>query len=195
MPRVLAPLVLLALALPAAGQSPGGKGAAASAAPAPAAAAPAAATPAAATPAAATREHRGTTFAVRYPAGFTARGVEEDGQEGTAAAFRAPDGSVEFYVYSPLWTGEPAYARLAEGEVEVSRAVETPRPGRRVERVTVRSKDGSSLRSWEDVQEEDAANASRTRRVFGLRYRDAQALARHREAYLAFKRSLQQFAD
>ena len=139
------------------------------------------------------RTYRGAWFEIKYPPGFRVRPSLTSGsaQGYDSAFFSSPDGSVEFYIFSPQWNGEPADIEVNPAtEVSVSQNME--RSGSRtVRRVTIRARDNSSLRSFEDVEDHQL----NTRRVLGIKYRDQAAYNRYRQAYLTFKGSLTQFAD
>ena len=111
-----------------------------------------------------------------------------------SAAFTAPDGAVQFYVFSPQWSGSPSYCRLdSRYEVLVGRHTEkTTDAGQTAISAfeTVRARNGSYGRSWVDT-----TTSLNARLAFGIRYRDARSLAAYRHRYLLFKESLRQFAD
>ena len=151
-----------------------------------------------------TRLYHGAWFDVKYPAGFQVTPGPKSATSATgtdSASFMSPDGAAQFFVYSPQWSGPCPYA-------QIDRARETPVSARqqvtpskfkgvlpadalRITWTTVRSLSGGYLRSWEDYQD----GATKTRHVFGIRYKNAQALARYKAQYAAFKKSLVQFAD
>ena len=140
------------------------------------------------------RVHKGPYFEIKYPPLFKARtSLPSNSFEGEydSAFFTAPDDSVEFYVFSPLWNGEPT-------DIEIDPASEdyvsqnTEKKGTIVvRRVTIRAKDNRYLRSFEDTE----YTVNNTRKVFGFKYRNQSAYNRHRQEYLMFKRSLRQFSD
>jgi hypothetical protein len=109
----------------------------------------------------------------------------------TASFFIAPDGSVEFYVFSPQWNGQPTDIELnARYEVQVSQNTER-RGSLSVRRVTIKARDNSYTRSFEDTED----SVTNTRKVFGIKYGNQDAYSRYRQTYLTFKKSLRQFAD
>ena len=137
---------------------------------------------------------KGAYFVVNYPPGFKPRkslpSNSFDGQY-DSAFFTAPDGSVEFYVFSPLWNGTPKdIERDAATEDVVSEEVEQ-KGGVKTRRVTLRARNNSYMRSFEDRENTETNN----RTVFGIKYRDAGTYNSYRQHYLRFKKSLQQFAD
>jgi hypothetical protein len=140
---------------------------------------------------------RGTWFDIKYPLGFAARAGKAGCIAGAgcdSASFRSPDGAVEFYVYSPLWGGDPSVdiamdpgtERLIDKQEEVTAQ-------RTVRWATVAAKDGSYTRSTVDIVDDNYG--SPVRHAFGITYKDAATYAAWREAYLAFKGSLLQYAD
>ena len=140
------------------------------------------------------RTYKGAWFEIKYPSTFKARpslkSISFDGQF-DSAVFTASDGSAQFYVFAPQWNGTPSDIELdARTEEYVSQRAET-KGTITVRRVTIRAKDGSYTRAFEDTENSDL----NIRRVFGFKYRDKTIYNRYRNQYLKFKRSLQQFAD
>lgn len=137
--------------------------------------------------------YKGAWFSISYPPGFTVRPAQRSATSAggyDSAFFRSPDGRVEFYIFSPQWSGEPR-------EIELNPAIEVlveekrqEGKGKQVRWVTVRAKDRSYHRSW--VDEITGLN---TRTVFGISYRDQKSYQDYRQDYLRFKKSLRQFAD
>jgi hypothetical protein len=138
------------------------------------------------------RVYKGAWFEIKYPAAFAVHPSQRSssGRGYDSAFFTAPDGSVEFYVFSPQWNGEPSDIEIKAGEVLVSQNSEK-RGDKTVRRVTVKARNNSYSRSFEDTEDE----ATNTRKVFGIKYRNPAAYNRYRQTYLTFKQSLTQFAD
>lgn len=137
--------------------------------------------------------YKGAWFEVKYPSDFHVRPSlrSSSGQSYDSVFVSSPDGSVEFYVFSPQWNGEPADIEInRRSEVQVSQTTEK-RAGRVVRRMTIRARDNSYTRSFEDTED----TTTNTRKVFGIKYRNQAAQRRYRQSYLTFKRSLTQFAD
>lgn len=137
--------------------------------------------------------YKGAWFEIKYPSNFKVRPSlrSSSAQTYDSAFFSSPDGSVEFYVFSPQWNGEPTDIEMKSPfEVQVSQNTEK-RAGRIVRRVTIRARDNSYLRSFEDTED----TTTNTRKVFGIKYRDEATYNRYRQSYLTFKQSLKQFAD
>lgn len=155
-----------------------------------------------------TSDYLGSWFKVTYPAAFTARKEGPD-----EASFTSPDGSVQFFVYSPLWSGNPvSYLEVLPTEhIENATSSEDITPTtnqygtdyyKKVSRwVTIAANDGSYKRSYVSitagwVMERDAQDySSKTSLVFGIKYKDQAAYDANLDAYLAFKESLIQYAD
>lgn len=137
--------------------------------------------------------YKGAWFEVKYPSDFRVRPSlqSSSGQTYDSVFFSSPDGSVEFYVFSPQWNGQPSDIELnSQSEVQVSQDTQR-RSGKIVRRVTIRARDNSYLRSFEDTED----TSTNTRKVFGIKYRNQAAYSRYRQSYLTFKQSLRQFAD
>lgn len=126
-------------------------------------------------------------FDVRYPSEFKVR----RGRTDDSFFFTSKDKAVEFFVFSPLWNGDPSEIFLnAKTEKVVSENRETKKQIV-VYRATYAAKDGSYTRAVEDVENKEY----NTRYTFGYKYRDQKAFEKYRKAYLAFKKSLKQYAD
>jgi hypothetical protein len=139
------------------------------------------------------RVYKGAWFEIKYPATFEIHPLQRSssGQGYDSVFFTAPDASVQFYVFSPQWNGEPGDVAInSRNEVLVSQSTER-KGSKTVRRVTVKARDGSYSRSFEDTEDE----ATNTRKVFGIKYRNEIAYSRYRQTYLTFKQSLRQFAD
>jgi hypothetical protein len=98
---------------------------------------------------------------------------------------------VEFYVFSPIWNGEPRDIEINEATEDYASQNTQTKGGIKIRRVTIRAKDGSYLRSFEDTENTNTNN----RTVFGIKYRDQNVYNKYRQTYLTFKKSIRQFAD
>ena len=139
------------------------------------------------------RVYKGAWFEIKYPATFRVRPSQRSSsaQSYDSVFFTAPDESVEFYVFSPQWNGQPNDIELnARYEVQVSQTTER-KGSLSVRRMAIKARDNSYTRSFEDTED----SATNTRKVFGIKYRNQDAYSRYRQVYLTFKKSLTQFAD
>lgn len=152
---------------------------------------------------------KGSYFEIKYPHNFKAMPespiiiiennifIETD-----EAYFTSPDNSVEFYVFSPLWSGDPEYLDISENEKligeEIQEIKENERDGQIGDREiiwrTVRAKDGLYYRSIMSIREQ-IGTGSELHRVFGIRYKDQTAYEKYKDEYLRFRESLIQYAD
>jgi hypothetical protein len=140
------------------------------------------------------RTFKGAYFEIKYPPGFKARqSLPSNSFEGQhdSAFFTAADGTVEFYVFSPLWNGKPDDVELNKQTEEIVSEKTEEKGGIKTRRVTIKAKDNSYLRSFEDTENTNTNN----RRVFGIRYRNQDAYSKYRPQYLTFKNSLKPFSD
>ncbi len=103
---------------------------------------------------------------------------------------------MEFFVYSPLWSGNPkTYLNAAENEELISEKEETsPDPifkgTDRVTRwLTFKDVSGSYIRSAVSIKTES------THHVFGVKYKNLEIYEQYKNDYLKFKKSLIQYAD
>jgi hypothetical protein len=143
----------------------------------------------------------GRWFTINYPSSFFATPRSPIGQfeeykfiETDEARFTSPDGSVEFFVFSPQWGGDPnGYLIQQSNEKLVSSSEEKANSDEPFSVshhwVTYEDKEGKYTRSYHSLITESAHH------VFGVKYTNRKMYERYKAAYLAFKKSLQQFAD
>ena len=138
------------------------------------------------------RTFKGAWFEIRYPSTFKATpSLRSSSASGYDSVFvTAPDDSVEFYVFSPQWNGDPRDIELKPSEVLVSNTVER-KGSLTIRRVAMRARNNSYYRAFEDTED----SATNTRKVFGIKYRNQASYNQYRQIYLTFKQSLRQFAD
>ena len=139
----------------------------------------------------------GFYFSVNIPPNFT---VSKSG--GNEVYLISQDETIEFFVFSPLWSGNPeTYLKMAPTEeleyektTEVKEGERPNQYGDDITRwVTFKAKDGSYVRSFVSIKRQ--VGRSDTHHVFGIKYKDKASYEKYKETYLAFKKSLEQFAD
>ncbi len=137
---------------------------------------------------------KGAWFQIEYPPNFQVKPSlkSKTSSEGyDSAFFVSPGQEVEFYVFSPQWSGEPDDIKIDPNrEVILSDNFEH-QGDKNIRMVTVKDKGGAYLRAWIDTQD----TMSNTRLVFGIKYKDQSAYSKYKKQYLIFKNSLKQFAD
>lgn len=134
----------------------------------------------------------GAWFWVTYPPDFSVRdGLPSSSGEGVDSAwFISPDQSVAFYVYASQWGGEPGDFWDQTGEIVVSeKKTGGPEEDQETTWTTKRATDGSYWKSLVNKREYTATWA------IGIKYKNEAAYGRHKERYLRFRNSLEQFAD
>jgi hypothetical protein len=136
---------------------------------------------------------RGAWFRVWAPPGFQAvpslkSGSAESGYD--SVFFRSPDRQVEFYVFSPQWSGEPTDIALAPNERLATTETKTS-AANVVTWYSIEATDGSYVRTYQDTRSSDGS----VRWVVGLKYTSKAAFDAYRADYARFKSSLTQFAD
>ena len=136
------------------------------------------------------KKFKGAWFDIEYPDTFKAENSLRSSTNSDSAIFTSADGKVQFYVFSPQWSGEPTDIKVKAGE-KISATSEEKKNGLFVKRWTVEANDGSYSRAYEETSE----NVSHTNKVFGIKYASKADLERYREEYLHFKNSLIQYAD
>ena len=136
--------------------------------------------------------YQGAWFDIDYPRGFRALERERSGSASgyDSASFLSPDGSIEFFVYSPQWSGTTYWTSLGPGETEASRT-QSVEGNLHYTRVMITGPGGAYQRAWVEVRD----TLTNTNHIFGIKYADQAAYDRYRDAYLHFKDSLVQYAD
>lgn len=149
--------------------------------------------------------YKGAWFSVAYPSGWKVHPVAQSTSSVSgfdSARFTSPDGSAEFYVFSPQWNGDPKEIALDPArEVLVSHRVEHASRDKMSgggfvsnnvsNWYTARARNNSYLRSWVGVEDKGL----NVRHVFGIKYRDQQTYQKYRAQYAHFCKSLEQFSD
>lgn len=138
------------------------------------------------------KKFTGAWFDIEYPANFLAKGFlsSESSTSVLEASFTSPDGKVEFYVFSPQWSGKPNNISLKQNEIQTSNTREQKKDVE-IKRWTISAKDKSYNRSYEEVIDK----VSHTNKIFGIKSLSKTDLKKYNEAYLHFKKSLVQYAD
>ena len=136
--------------------------------------------------------YTGPWFKVSVPPGFRTEARElrmaGDRKEFDGVSCYSPDGAVEFYVYSPQWSGTPKWISKRAGEKQISVSTE----GAGAKKITYLTLKGpKGYRSYADTRNSQL----NTRVVFGFAYRNQAAYKKYRPMYMKFKQSLVQFAD
>lgn len=153
------------------------------------------------------KEYRGAWFTVSYPENFT---VHERENASTASpefekydgvGFISPDQSVEFYVYSPLWSGTSDWEAVQANEQISSEKVEGvdieelsysgDPEAKAVKWVTIGDKKGQYSRSYQKTYENDGT----VQWLLGIKYKTWADYEKYKEQYLTFKNSLAQYSD
>jgi hypothetical protein len=135
-----------------------------------------------------TKKFEGSFFSVSYPSNFKATKCS-DPNFCNSVTLTSPDKTVQFYIFSPQWNGEPNVSVTAT-EKEVSRK-ESEVNGVTITEVTISAKNGSYTRSYYDAENKEL----NTRYCFGIKYKNIAAYNKFKAQYIAFKKSLEQFAD
>lgn len=144
--------------------------------------------------------YHGSYFDIIVPDGFSVSpqtplsGAEKNSIILTNEAFfTAPDESIIFYVYSPLWRGEPAYLEAKKDEILVSEKTETS-GGKSILWRTFQDTNMAYYRSLVSIREE-IGTGNEVHHIFGIQYKDQAAYDTYKDTYTAFKESLVQYAD
>lgn len=145
--------------------------------------------------------YMGSWFNIQYPGDFTASPSEpvEEWEDikyinTDEASFVSPEGDVEFFVYSPQWSGEPKdYLELKGNEKIISE--ETTENGEQVTKTAViQSETPEYFREYESVRY-FVGTGSEIHHVFGFKYKNEELKTAYNDQFETFKSSLEQFAD
>lgn len=148
-----------------------------------------------------TVSYNGEWFTVKYPSNFHASPLAPTRKmdaytyvETDEATFVSPDGTVEFFIYSPQWSGDPkSYLEPMENERIESDKTEAATSDDAYaithQWVSFVDKEGKYTRSFHSRKSEV------THLVFGVKYTTIKDYERYKAAYMAFKKSVVQFAD
>lgn len=156
--------------------------------------------------------YRGYFFDIEYPTSFTSKPNEPtfisneiEYIETNEAYFTSPDGNVEFFVFSPLWGGDPeTYSLNATTDEEVvaeltDESIDSGGPlgegtDKTVLWLTMQAKDDSYTRSLVSVTQ-TGEDGSELHHVFGIKYQNIDSYENYKDDYTRFKDSLRQYAD
>jgi hypothetical protein len=140
-----------------------------------------------------TKIFKGAWFEVKYPSSFTAKSSlkSSTSSEGCESAlFESPDHLVEFYIFSPQWSGNPTDISLKSTEKLSGTSTQTS--GTQILKWwKISAKDGSYTRSYYEKRD----TLLNTNLVFGIKYKNQHSYNKYKKQYLAFKSSLIQYAD
>ena len=139
------------------------------------------------------RKFEGAWFDILYPRDFKVRislfSNSSGEKKAESAFFTSPDGTVEFYIFSPQWSGDPRDIALNPATEVLGDRTKSTKNGETTTMYTIKAKDGSYMRSYRDVTTES------TRYVIGIKYKSKAAYNAHKARYIKFRDSLVQYAD
>lgn len=138
--------------------------------------------------------YKGAWFDIEYPSDFKAENSQKSStsSEGyDSAIFTSQDGKVQFYVFSPQWSGEPTDISLDKNNEEQIDFSEEKKGDITIKRWLIEANNGSYHRAYEETIDK----LSNTNKVFGIIYSPDHYKDEYREEYLHFKKSLKQYAD
>jgi hypothetical protein len=138
--------------------------------------------------------YSGAWFEIKYPSDFKVKPSirsSSASQGYDSVFFLSPDDSVEFYVFSPQWNGNPVDIEIKPNTEEFVAQKEEKRNKRIVRFATIHAKDKSYIRSYVDAENTDL----NTRLVFGIRYTSQKTYDKYKQLYLDFKASIRQYGD
>lgn len=149
--------------------------------------------------------YRGEWFDIQYPADFRVSSGGEQSIWADEAYFSSPDGTVEFFVYSPMWSWKPqTYLTIQPHEVLVSEKISYTSGDansiyqERYHWSTIQARDKTYYRSFLSIAEWDSTSIDQiytTHHVFGIKYTDDASYSRYKKTYDHFTWSLIQYLD
>lgn len=140
------------------------------------------------------KKFEGAWFSIKFPENFSARNsmkssTHSDGFD--SAVFTSPDGKVQFYVFSPQWSGNPTDI-LVNKKTEILMDSSVEQKGKnKVKRWVIAANNGSYQRAYEETIDTE----SKTNQIFGIVYNPELYKDEYKKEYLHFKNSLVQYAD
>ncbi|MFZ9688115.1 MAG: hypothetical protein ACO3AW_09105 [Chitinophagaceae bacterium] len=141
-----------------------------------------------------TKRYEGAWFTINYPSDFIVRNSMRSltSVEGfDSAFFTSPDGLVEFYVFSPQSDGRPSDIEIRpQSEFLIDSDIREFKDKTEI-LYTIAAKDGSYKRSYREVKQYGGS----MNWVLGIKYTSKRAYQKYQQAYVRFKKSLNQFAD
>lgn len=139
------------------------------------------------------KKFKGAWFDVKYPANFR---VHESMKSITfsenceSAFFLSPDSLVEFYVFSPQWRGDASDIKIKPSEILVNDQKRT------LGNTIVREWKISSLdKSYVRQYTEKIDKLSNSNLIFGIKYKNEEALLKYKDHFSRFQNSINQYAD
>jgi hypothetical protein len=143
-----------------------------------------------------TKTFSGAWFDIKYPAKFKAKASMKSASSSTgceSATFTSPDNSVQFYVFSPQWSGKATDIDLKKNEKIVEQRIDTSGENREkiLKTWTIMANDSSYFRSYQEKANSDLS----VNWVVGIKYKDKASYEKYKKQYLAFKASLIQYGD
>lgn len=145
----------------------------------------------------------GNYFKIAYPKDFKANPdgpILNDGNliDTDEATFISPDGTVEFFVYSPQWGGTPKdYLEIKENEKVVSEDMQMKDKTLGDQTIDVLTTKFTTVKDKNDKYTRSimSQKTESTNLVFGIKYKDQASYDKYKAKYITFKKSLVQFAD
>lgn len=149
--------------------------------------------------------YKGAYFNIEYPEDFEVKTPYSKDE----AYFTSRGKNVEYFVYAPLWGGEPEqYLRMKDNEKGINEKTtrgKNTNPNRDINRdvqitkwVSFSAKDGSYTRAYVHIKRKSSNKKLKMADidlVFGFKYKNETAYNIYVNAYKTFKKSLEQFAD
>ena len=136
--------------------------------------------------------YSGAWFDIEYPADFIIREREKSptGSGYDGVVFREQNGDVEFYVYSPQWSGTSEFETQLENE-ELLEETTQEDFGKTVTFIKLHDIDDNYYREYKVFEE----NEGTVRYLYGFKYKTEKLHTKYLDAYNHFANTLVQYAD
>ena len=148
------------------------------------------------------KQYKGAWFSAEYPSSFKVRPSMRslsDSEGYDSACFESPDGTVEFYVFSPWPPVEydisvPADIVLNFSSEKIVSETTDKAGDRTIKSYTIKANDGSYSRSYQ-MSMDNMNDPPAVFLVVGIKYKDKASYDKYKKQYIAFKKSIVQYAD
>lgn len=141
-------------------------------------------------------------FKVEYPMDFTVYPPNRRANMSDEATFVSPDEDVEFYIYSPQWSGRSSYLNRRANEIIESDSNKKIHNKKELKYISInwrtyKDKHGRYKRAYMHKRVCPYADQASgcTTLVFGIKFKNQASYDRYKKEYLRFKKSLEQYAD
>jgi hypothetical protein len=140
------------------------------------------------------KTYSGAWFQISYPADFSVRpsmksATSVKGYD--SVYFISPDKSLELYVFSPQWNGNPLDIQINHDTEVLSSQDKKTNNGITTNKMIINAKDNSYQRIIIDTEDKNL----NTSKIFGVKYRNQEVYEKYKGIIQKFIKSLTQLGD